>query len=397
MKFLKRFNEELDKGTYRSAADKIEAGEGVERGDSRVDRAKALRKHADIVESKILLYYAFDWDDNILNMPTEIMVLDKDGGEVGMSTSDFAINRSKIGNEEFEYKGRVIVGIDYATAFINFRDEADPEIFKKDVVKAIEFGSYAPAWDKFIKCLTTGAVFAIITARGHEPEGIRKGIEYIIDNILSEDQKQVMYSHLLRFANLFKVEGADSLPRILRGVASENELVVRYLDLCHLVGVSAPSRGGSPKNPEAAKEEALMDFITDANDYASRIGYTAEVGFSDDDPGNVSHVTHALSSKDLNHEKLWPFISRILIINTNKPKDVVRTEIPTRDTVKTFDEFKKESMDPMASSTMSMQTPNAAMSAGMNSKDPFITRGIGQSKLLAKTSRNVFDKNKKKD
>jgi hypothetical protein len=37
------------------------------------------------------------------------------------------------------------------------------------------------------------------------------------------------------------------------------------------------------------------------------------------------------------------------------------------------------------------------MSAGLNSKDPFITRGIGQSKLLAKTSRNVFGKNKKKD
>ena len=344
-----------------------------------------------------LFFYCFDWDDNILNMPTEIMVQAKDGNEIGMSTSDFAINRSKIGNEEFEYNGQTIIGLDYTSAFRNFRDEADPEIFKKDVVKAIQSNSFGPAWEDFIECLTNGAIFAIITARGHESEGMRKGIEYIIDNVLSDSQKQAMYDHLLKFVYKFRAGDVDSHSRILRGVPTQNILVKNYLDLCHFVGVSAPSRGGSPSNPEAAKEDALKDFIKEVNGYAGSIGYTAEVGFSDDDPGNVSHVTHALSSKDLNHEAIWPFISRIVIIDTNKPEDVVKTDIPTRDTVKTFDEFKKESMDPMASSTMSMQTPNAAMSAGLNSKDPYITRAIDQSKNLAKTSRNVFGKNKKKD
>jgi hypothetical protein len=57
----------------------------------------------------------------------------------------------------------------------------------------------------------------------------------------------------------------------------------------------------------------------------------------------------------------------------------------------------KESQDPMTTSTMSMQTPNAAMSAGLNSKDPFVTRAIGQSKLLTKMSKNTFGKSKKKD
>jgi len=37
-----------------------------------------------------LKYYAFDWDDNIMVMPTKIMVLDENGNEVGMSTEDFA-------------------------------------------------------------------------------------------------------------------------------------------------------------------------------------------------------------------------------------------------------------------------------------------------------------------
>ena len=42
-------------------------------------------------------YYAFDWDDNIVHMPTKIMLKNKDGEEVGMSTDDFAHYRTDIG------------------------------------------------------------------------------------------------------------------------------------------------------------------------------------------------------------------------------------------------------------------------------------------------------------
>jgi len=345
MKFLKRFNEELDPSTYRSAADKIEAGEGRERGESRYNRAKSLRGYAKTRENRTLLYYAFDWDDNILRMPTQIMVQTEDGNEIGMSTSDFAIYRSKIGKEHFEYNGHTIVGLDYNVAFRNFRDDADNTIFKTDVERALNLGDKgkAPAWNKFIKCLTEGSFFAIITARGHEPESIRKGIEYIIDNVLDDDQTQEMYNNLLKFAHLFKIADVDSLPRILNGVASENLLVKNYLDLCepHLVGVSATSRGGSPANPEEAKVSALTDFIDDVNMHVrdlnaitmassapDKMPYIAKVGFSDDDPGNIKHMTHAI----LNHEKLWSdweFISKVVIIDTNKEENVVKTSIPT--------------------------------------------------------------------
>ena len=341
------------------------------------------------IENRVLLYYAFDWDDNILNMPTEIMVKTEDGDEIGMSTSDFAINRSKIGNEKFEYNGQIVVGLDYTTAFRNFRDKADPEIFKKDVIKAIQSNSFGPAWKDFIECLTHGAIFAIITARGHEKEGMRKGIEHIIDNVLTDDQKQVMYDHLLKF--VYKFAGnVDNLPRILRGAPTENVLVKNYLDLCHYVGVSAPSRGGSPANPEAAKEDTLKDFIKDVNGYAGKVGYSAKVGFSDDDPGNVKHMTHVLSSDDLDHEQLWPFITEFVIKDTNKPEDVVTTNIPTRESIKNFKDF-NESQDPMASSTMSMRTPNAAMSGGMDSSDPFTTQRIMQTKVIRKITKDAVD------
>jgi hypothetical protein len=47
-------------------------------------------------------YYAFDWDDNIVSMPTKIILKDEDGDEVGMSTEDFATYREQIGKEPIE-------------------------------------------------------------------------------------------------------------------------------------------------------------------------------------------------------------------------------------------------------------------------------------------------------
>ena len=67
-----------------------------------------LRKFNENINKPVLHYAAFDWDDNILNMPTEIIVQTNDGEEVGMTTADFAVYRSKIGKEDFEYKGKNI-------------------------------------------------------------------------------------------------------------------------------------------------------------------------------------------------------------------------------------------------------------------------------------------------
>ena len=397
MKFLKRFNEELDPKTYRSAADKIEAGEGRERVRSRGDRAFELRKHANIMESKTLLYYAFDWDDNILNMTTVIHMEHLIDGEwipEDVSTSKFAEVRGDKENWR-------ILGGNPELAFSEFRDNGPRGVdaFLEDVKESISNGRFAPAWPKFIKCLTNGAIFAIITARGHEPEGMRKGIEYVIDEVLDDTQKEDMYRHLLKFANLFNVPDVDSIPRILRGVPSENILVKEYLDLCHLVGVSAPSRGGSPANPEASKEEALIDFIRDANMYASRIGYTAKVGFSDDDPGNVRHVIHALSKDDLNHEKMWPFVSKIVVIDTHIPDDVIETDIQTRRPQDL--EIQSEGMDPLKQSVLGY-TQFGNMTGKLYPKGPegrqddYANQLYRQEDYLKKLSKEIFGEHEKK-
>lgn len=365
-----------------------------------------LKKFNEDLDKKKLFFYAFDWDDNILHMPTQIMVQTKDSDEVGMSTSDFALKRAEIAKVEFKYKGKIVVGLDETTAFRNFRDQSGTGLFKKDVVLAIQSGSYGPAWRDFIECLTHGSIFAIITARGHESEEIRKGIEYIIDDILSDVQKQDMYDHLLKFAYKFGAGDIDSHPRILRGLPTLNELVQSYLDLCHFVGVSAPSRGGSATNPEAAKEEALKDFVREVNEYASRIGYEAEIGFSDDDSGNIKHMIQALSSEDLNHESLWPFISKIVIIDTNKPQEIVKTNIPTRpepliqDLTGNITETSNQA--PGLESSVLSCTQFGNMAARLNPTDlstrqnDFHNQMTRQVAYLAKTSRDLRKEKKKK-
>jgi hypothetical protein len=122
------------------------------------------------------------------------------------------------------------------------------------------------------------------------------------------------------------------------------------------------------------------------NKFAASIGYKAKVGFSDDDLGNVKHIENL--ADNIHHEQ-FPNLLSFVVKGTKYPEDITKKVV-------TFDEF-KESQDPMTTSTMSMQTPNAAMSAGLNSKDPFVTRAIGQSKLLTKMSKNTFGKGKKKD
>lgn len=260
-----------------------------------------------------LLYYAFDWDDNILNMPTCIHMEKKEGDSwvpVDVSTSKFAIVR----NDSENYR----IAKD---AFSEFRDSGPrgDDAFLLDVKDAISQNKLGPAWNDFIECLTHGSIFAIITARGHEAPAMRKGIEYVIDEVLTPEQQEEMYNYLLKYAYMYREEGGYD--RILKGKPSENSLVKKYLDACDLVGVSSPSRGGSPASPEQSKEEALMQFKDKVNKFAESIGIDAKIGFSDDDVKNVKHIEDLVAN--LKKER-FPNIIEFVIKNTKNPENVTK-------------------------------------------------------------------------
>ena len=268
-------------------------------------------------DSEYLLYYALDWDDNILFMPTVIHMEKLVDGEwipTDVSTAEFAQVRGDVANWK-------LLNGSPQDAFSDFRDDgpSGPDVFITDMKKAISGGKFGPSWNDFIECLSNGSLFAIITARGHESETMKKGVEWIIDNVLTETQLYNMYNQLLKFAYFFKTD--EQYPRILKGKPSENPLVQEFLNNCDFVGVSAPSRGGSPSNPEKAKEEALMAFKSKVNEFAKKLGKEAKVGFSDDDLKNVKHIEDLVDN--LHHEQ-FPNIKEIIVKGTKDPLSITK-------------------------------------------------------------------------
>lgn len=288
---------------------------------------KKFDLHSTEDSSKVnhLLYYALDWDDNILNMPTVIQLEKKEGDAwvpVEVSTSEFAIVRNDLENYRMPDNNPEL-------AFSNFRDTGPKgdSVFLEDVKKAIEEKRFGPSWNDFIECLSNGSIFSIITARGHESETMRKGVEWIIDNELTEEELYSMYNNVIKFRYLFDLIEDEDFPRILKGKPSQNSIISAYLDSCHFIGVSAPSRGGSPSNPEKAKEDALLLFVDEIDSHIDQLiritkeNWVAIIGFSDDDIKNVKHVEDLI--ENLHHER-FSNIYKIIVKGTKDPLSITK-------------------------------------------------------------------------
>jgi hypothetical protein len=332
--------------------------------------------------NKVLLYYAFDWDDNILNMPTVIhmdKLIDGEWIPTDVSTAEFAQVRSDKENWR-------IINNDPVEAFSEFRDigPRGNQAFLQDVKKAIDLGQFGPAWDDFLECLSNGSLFSIITARGHESETMRMGVEWIIDNILSEDMLFEMYNNLLKFAYFYRED--EKFDKVLKGKPSENGLLKLYLDNCDFVGVSAPSRGGTPDNPEKAKEEALLSFKDRVNKLSGSIGAKAMIGFSDDDLGNVKHIEDLIDN--LNHEQ-FPNIIKYVVKGTKDPQNITKK-------VRDIEQFTETAQTPGLESSVMPFTQFNNMTNRLYPKGPegrqddYQNQSRRQSEFLAKNSKEVL-------
>lgn len=236
-------------------------------------------------------YYAFDWDDNVMNMPTQIMVLDDKNNEIGISTEDFAHYRHLLGNEPFVYNGKNVVG--YAEKpFRNFRVDGDKQ-FLVDVLSA----SFGPSWDDFVECINGGSVFSIITARGHNPNILKQGVYILIKNNIGGLDQEKLVQSLKDYRDL---AGED--------IKNDDTMIKEYLELCRFYPVSF--RSGAEANPEEGKINALREFISYCKELANTVGgkvlfkndvsnnfVVPSIGFSDDDEKNVEKVKEFLNKE----------------------------------------------------------------------------------------------------
>lgn len=281
-----------------------------------------------ILEGRKLRVYKFDWDDNILNLPTKIKMY-KGNKPIYVSTSEFADLRN---NSEYEVRD---------DAFNEFRDygERGENAFIEDTKKAIENNKQAPSFKKFKEALKYGNYFAIITARGHAPDTLKRGVRVFINMALTPDEKIVFKKNLKK----------------LYGDLPFNELVEKYLNEQRYYPVSSPefqkqfgSMVGAEK-PELAKQIASRDFI----DYIESVAKSLDVkdiriknpkskgeleisvGFSDDDKKNVKAMSEFM--KSLKKEK--PDM-RFVIYDTSNPNDVKKTVIERIKESKDVSEYK---------------------------------------------------------
>ena len=237
-----------------------------------------------------LKYYAFDWDDNIVVMPTRIILKTDEGNEIGMSTEDFAEYRQKIGVEPFEYNNETVVGYS-ENPYRNFGVDGD----KKFIVDSL-LASPVPSWNDFVECINGGSIFAIITARGHTPSVLRDSIY----NLIVTNHNGIDSSKLVE--NLKKY-------RDLSGELMKDDqlLIKEYLDMNKYYPVTYGE--GSASNPEEGKIKALREFINYVKYQSQKLGkkvsftndvtnnFIPQIGFSDDDPGNIDSIKSFLDKE----------------------------------------------------------------------------------------------------
>jgi len=265
-------------------------------------KRNTLKEGIDDKGTPDMKYYAFDWDDNVVHMPTKIILKNEDGDDIGMSTDDFAEYRHQIGGEPFNYKGETIVGYS-DEPFKNFQTPGDKD-FLVDAMRA----KLGPAFDDFREAINNGSIFSIITARGHNPNTLKEAVyNYIISGFNGIDKDELV-KNLRKYRDINDEEDL-----------SDDELIKTYLNMNRYHPVSYNDPEGAA-NPEEAKVRAMEKFV----EYIKELSYDLDkkvylkkevsnnfiptkptIGFSDDDIRNVEVMKKHFKDKPDNIVKTY--------------------------------------------------------------------------------------------
>ena len=264
------------------------------------------------VANRDFKYYIFDWDDNILHMPTKIRLehLEDDGTwrPVEVSTSTFALVRADTDHYRPPSEGG------WAAAFANFEDPKTPSeaaeenncfiLDTLDALEKVEHGEKpGPSYNALKKTLREGRLFAIVTARGHSPKTIERAVRVFIKYALTEQEREEMMSNLRGYRQWIDGVGDDEF-------GTDAEELDYYLGMCRYSAVTYEgfkrrmaedpiykeklATATTAARPELAKEFAIRDFVEHVFHMlrrSGRLNRSVSIGFSDDDVGNVKTVS----------------------------------------------------------------------------------------------------------
>lgn len=217
-------------------------------------------------------FYFFDFDDNVAFLATPLILFHKTtGAELHVSSGQWAQEHAHIGKSGI-YAEYEIRWEDQTGTFRCFRDHHDDElkrlglqrqIFIEDVAHALGFPDFhwkGPSWSCFYHATFNQRPVSVITARGHDPQTIKNGVELIV--------KQ---GHLPLVPNYLSVFPVSHKPT--RVILGDPQYTMHPAEL-------------KQKAIRASVQKALKEY-----------GYSPHhrFGMSDDDPKNIQLIIEEMT------------------------------------------------------------------------------------------------------
>lgn len=241
--------------------------------------------------------YIFDWDDNILHMPTKIVLKKKsDSGYVDMelSTSEYALIR---GSNEYILDSNSLMRFD------------DDSYFLPDVKEALkDFKNLGPSYEKFKECLLYGHNFAIITGRGHSPNTIITGIhELLTKTFTTEELITIGHNIIKKHGGLVHYFNNQKIYPVM------SKMFYNDFNLCEDCSI------------EQRKTMALEKFLVERLNYNNEFDISAKisVGFSDDDKKNINLMENFIKNSLKNTHPNIHFV----IYDTSNRNNIIKKSL----------------------------------------------------------------------
>jgi len=226
--------------------------------------------------------YSFDWDDNIIHMPTKIKMEKKEGNDwigVNVNTEEFANLRNDP---------------NYRLTPFSFTDFKDPHIFIRDTKLALENNRLAPSFNKFKESLINASPFSIITARGASPNTLKEAVKVLVGMTFNVEEMDSMMENIInKYPSTENMSMEDRLDFYLE---QNDYFPVTSPEFEERFGYESDASG-----PEIGKKIALKDYVNRVVVGAKQLQdgeyKNLSIGFSDDDRKNIDEILNYIKSE----------------------------------------------------------------------------------------------------
>ena len=243
-------------------------------------------------------FYFFDFDDNVIHLPTKIILFNSQSDEIKeLSTQEYALGHPQLGVEGSPWQNYFLKFNEPDSSFRNFREQSKDRLAGReqplieDMIDALRHPFLewrGPSWGFFVYAVNNNRPISIITARGHHPYTVRRAINMLV-------QSRDLHAHP-NYLSVYPL----SHPEIKNFLAPQTEEL------------------STAEMKKLAIKQAVKDaFLCYGENPYHRFG------MSDDDPKNVAVILEAM----IELKEIYPE-NAFFVINTHGRKLVKEEVLP---------------------------------------------------------------------